>query len=653
MKKRELLIYIILASFMLISTRRIIDIAVDNHSYYLEEYVKTVGRLISGPTAPRGRILDVNGKVLVDNIGVNTVVYNRLNGSNATLEVESAYKLGEVLKFDESKFTDYKLKTFYIITNDGCKDLITEEEWDLYEKRKLTSSDLEALKYERITEEALSEFTYEDRNASYIYYLLSTGYFYEDKVIKKGLSDEEVVAINDLAIPGVSTVMSWERTYPYGDTLKTIFGSISTNGVPLEYKEYYESLGINQNSTVGISYLEFEYDAYLRGTDSVYKLTSDGTLELVSEEKSGDDLYLSIDIDKQLEIESILKTEMLNAKKAKNTEFYNHSYVIVGNPNTGEIIAALGLQLNTDHFVDITASMIASSYTVGSIVKGATISVGYANNLIEEGVKVKDSCIKVYGVAEKCSWKSLGYIDDVQALALSSNYYQFLIATRLTNPNYTWNSKLDATEEHFEIYRDMLASYGLGAKTGIDLPNETIGIIGKTVSDDLLLNLTIGQYDTYTPIEVFQYINTIANDGVRVAPSLMKKIVDSDGNLVIERQTEVLNEVPLSASQIERIQTGLREVMVSGTGKNYTDKSVTSAGKTGTSETFVDTDGDKKMDTKTISTAFVMYAPFENPEYSIVIMSPNISRSDGSSSYKYSLNLRVNKKIVKYLFENS
>ena len=93
--------------------------------------------------------------------------------------------------------------------------------------------------------------------------------------------------------------------------------------------------------------------------------------------------------------------------------------------------------------------------------------------------------------------------------------------------------------------------------------------------------------------------------------------------------------------------------MISGTGRNYIDINISAAGKTGTSETFVDTNGDGKIDTRTISTAFIMYAPFENPQYSVVSLSPNISRSDGSSSYKYALNLRVNRKIVNYLFEKS
>lgn len=651
MKKGKIFGILLFGLFVLIASVRILYLGVYQREYYVEQYQLINYNVVYGASAPRGRILDVNGKVLVDNVGVNTIMYNSLDNKAGISEVEIAFKLGEILKFDEKNFSEYKIKKFYIVEQNGAKTLITDEEWDLYKKRKLTSDDIDALKYERIDDSILNNLDYEYKNASYIYSILTKGYYFENKILEKGISDEDVVRINDANIPGVKTILTWERIYPYGDVLRSVFGGISANGVPREYKEFFEEKGVNMASTVGTSALEFQYDDYLRGEAAQYKIEG-GSLVLVQEERAGADLYLSIDIDKQLEIESILKEEMRAAKKFHNTGSYNHSYVIVGNPKDGSIVAMCGLLFNKDHFTDITINVINSSYTVGSIVKGASISVGYQQGLIEVGKKVLDSCIKVYGVPQKCSITRLGYVDDIRALAVSSNYYQFLIATRLTNPNYKWNSKLNATQESFDIYRRMFASYGLGVKTGIDLPDEKIGIIGKRVSDDLLLNLTIGQYDTYTPIEVFQYISTIANDGIKLKPSLMKKIV-KDGEVLMEHQAESLGAVNLDNQYLQRVQKGLNEVMKTGTGRNYTDKKVSAAGKTGTSETFVDTDGDGVMDTGTTSTSFVMYAPFENPEYSIVIMSPNIAQNNGGSSYKYAINLRVNKKIVKYLFENS
>ena len=79
--------------------------------------------------------------------------------------------------------------------------------------------------------------------------------------------------------------------------------------------------------------------------------------------------------------------------------------------------------------------------------------------------------------------------------------------------------RLNATMEHFNLYRNILKDYGLGNITGIDLLNENTGIKSRTVTDDLLLNISVGLYDTYTPISMLQYINTIAT-GKRIKLSL-------------------------------------------------------------------------------------------------------------------------------------
>ena len=648
MKKR--FIYVLLSIFILIVTSRLFYLGIFKHDYYLNEYKLITEQTISGSSAPRGRIMDCQGRVLVDNVGVNTVIYNRLDNKSGTSEVELSFELGKILKFDESSFSEYKIKKFYLQDKNGADDLITEEEWDLYTKRKLTRDDIESLKFERIDEKILGSLDYEYRNASYIYSILSTGYYYENKTLKRNLSDEEVARLNEANLSGVKTILTWERIYPYGDTLKSVFGNISTNGVPKEYKELYASRGIGVTSTVGTSGLEFQYDEYLRGKDAKYKIEG-SNLVTVSEEHAGADLYLSIDIDTQLEVEKTLKAEILAAKKFYNTQSFNHAYVLVGNPRNGSILAMSGLLLSKDTFFDITINVINSSYTVGSVVKGASMSVGYKEGLIDVGKKVWDSCIKVYNTPQKCSWTRLGYLDDIGAMAQSSNYYQFLIATKLTNPGYTWNSKLNATKASFDVYRNMFKSYGLGAKTGIDLPNEHTGIIGSTISDDLLLNLSIGQYDTYTPIEMFQYINTIANDGTKLTPTLMSKIV-LDGETILSKEPEIQGRVDLDEAYIDRVQQGFRAVMTSGTGYYYASHKYKGAGKTGTSESFVDTDGDGKIDTGTLSTSFIMYAPYDDPKYSIVIMSPNIAQID-NGTYIYSINSRINRKITNYLFENS
>ena len=263
-----------------------------------------------------------------------------------------------------------------------------------------------------------------------------------------------------------------------------------------------------------------------------------------------------------------------------------------------------------------------------------------------------DSCVKLYLVPEKCSFKRLGRINDITALKWSSNYYQFITAIKASGKTYRYNMKLNSTKDDFKRYRDTFASYGLGVLTDIDLPNEKPGIIGTKQADDLLLNLSIGQYDTYTPIELVQYINTIANNGKRIKLSLMNKIVDSDNKVIKKNDSKVLNDVKLDNYYFERLKEGFRQVLDGGTGAGYTELKYKPAGKTGTSESFYDSDLDGKVDVKTISMSYAMFAPVDNPKYSLVVISPNVSHTNGKTEYIAYINKHISKEVSKILFEN-
>lgn len=652
MKLRNCIFYLFVFLFITISIYKVVDICLIKKQKYTYEYKLMSNRVFTGSKAPRGRILDINGKVLVDNIGVKTIFYNKPQGFSKARELKLAQTLSNFIDIPEEKITNTHLKYYYLATHNDGSDLITNEEWELLNKRMITKKEIDEIKKKRITDEILSVLTTEERKTGYIYYLMNKDYAFDSKIIKKEASDKEVALVCSKNYPGISCGMTWKRTYPYGTLLRNIFGNISIDSIPKELKDYYTKQGLPLNSSVGISYLELKYDRYLRGKDEVLSVDQLGNVKRVSNYEKGSDLYLSIDIDLQQSLVNIMKNEMTLAKKASNTDYYDRSFVIIGHPLTGEIVAMAGQKITNDGFLDITSDVINTSYTVGSIVKGASISVGYKEGIIKKGKKIKDACIKVYGVPKKCSWKSLGMIDEISAIAYSSNYYQFNIATMLANPQYKWNSKLNVTSENYKTYRDVFASYGLGVKTGIDLPNEKIGIIGKKESDDLYLNLAIGQYDTYTPIEVFQYINTIANDGIRIKPTLMNKIVNGD-KIIANKKIEILNNSVLNSDDMKSVQKGLEAVMKYGTGKNYNSTKVQAAGKTGTSETFVDSDNDGIMDTLTTSTSFITYAPIDTKEYSIVIISPNIAkRKENTKTYKYALNLKLNRKIMELLFEN-
>ena len=148
-------------------------------------------KTVYGASMPRGRIYDRNYNVIVDNVGVNLISYKRESGMTRKDEVSIAYKLAEKLDVDYSALTDTELRKFWIINNEEEADKkITKEEKELYERRKLKATEIEALKIKRITLDELSAYGDVDKEAAYIYYLMNNGYYYDEMTIKDGASDE-------------------------------------------------------------------------------------------------------------------------------------------------------------------------------------------------------------------------------------------------------------------------------------------------------------------------------------------------------------------------------------------------------------------------------------------------------------------------------
>lgn len=626
MKKIYLFIITILTTIVV---SRYTYLYVFKHDYYYNKYLQVSNKIVYGLNAPRGRILDRNGKVLVDNIGVNTIVFHHLDNIK---EKDIAIILNNIVEVEPAG-VDYQKK--YYLLYEETDSLLTKEEKDLYDRRKLTLKEIEDIKLSRIK----PTYTKEEQKLITLYYLLTDGYSYDSKIIKEDVSDEICAKVNTTNIPGLTCEYTTKRIYLY-DTLNDIYGHVGN--ISKENKEYYLNNGYSLNDQVGLSYLEKEYDEYLRGKKAEYLVNSDNSLTLIKDSVQGNDIYLSIDIDLQLKINDIIKENLTKSESLKNTKYYNTSYVIVSNPNTGEIIASTGIMKIKDNYHDVSTNLLTSSFTVGSVIKGASHTVGYQNNLIKEGKKINDSCVKLYLVPEKCSYKKLGLIDDITALKTSSNYYQFITAIKLTGNTYKKNIKLNVTEEHFNIYRNTFASFGLGSSTGIDLENESTGIKGKTIAPDLLLNLSIGQYDTYTALGLTNYINTIATQGNRYSLHYLKE-VKNNNETIYTYQPNILNTV--ENSNFKRIIKGFKEVLYTGTGRGYTDTKYKPAGKTGTSETVY------SKDITTITQTYAMFAPYDNPKYSIVVISPNISYNNDKDTYIAPINRYISKEVSKLVFE--
>ncbi|MBR1377290.1 MAG: penicillin-binding protein 2 [Bacilli bacterium] len=627
-----------------------------NNKLYKEKLNTLTSNIIYGDDAPRGRIYDTLGRIIVDNKVVNVIEY-RKNGMTTKEEIKLAYKLADILDVDYSNLTKGILKEFWIINNkDKANDLITEEEYKLYDERKLNSEDIKALKLERVKDEYISTFNERDKESSYIYYLMNKGYYSDTKVIKRGASDLEYVSVAESNLEGVKTSISWDRYYPYGKTFRTILGNVSQNGIPSELKDHYLELGLELNDRVGTSYLEYQYDSELRGTKNKYQVEQDGSLTLVEEGKRGNDIVLTIDIELQKEIENILENQIRYSIANENMIYYNRSYAIITEPSTGSILAMAGVQVINDNTYDYSAGIVTSPVTVGSAIKAASHIVGYNTGALHIGEVRSDNCIKIASTPIKCSWTKLGTLNDIGALKYSSNVYQFHTAINVGKGSYRYNMPLTIDESAFDIYRNTFAMFGLGVSTGIDLPVESLGYKGTSKLPGHLLDFAIGQYDTYTPLMLSQYIDTIANNGVRVAKHLLKEVYYGTNEpltqLKYSYEVKELNRVETEDIYMQRVKEGLREVMsTSGTGYGYVNYIYNPAGKTGTSESFIDTDGDGIIDTETLSNTYVAYVPYDNPKVTFTIVSPDIGYYRSGRTIRSYVNRRISYEVSKKYFE--
>ena len=655
--KRVVIILIITLVLFFIVVSKLVSVMVINKDKYNQELNKLTYSRVLGTSSPRGRIYDRNYNIIVDNKSLKTITYQKIKGTSNLEMVEVARKAIKYLNLDYDKLTKRAKKEYYYVINKKyCDSLVTQEEKDKVSQKKMTQTELQELKYQRIPDEKL-EFSEEENKTAYLYYLMNKGYTYEEKIIKSDATNEEYAYIseNNVELTGFNTKLDWERVYPYGDVFKTMLGKVSTTtqGIPAEEKEYYLEKGYSLNDRVGISYIEKQYEEYLRGEKPIYEVVNTYETKLIKEGSRGKDIVLSIDINLQREVERLLAEHVINTKNEPNTDYYDHSSVIIQDPNTGEILAMSGKKLVNGNIIDDTTSLLTSPITPGSVVKGASMLVGYNTGVIHIGERLLDECVKVAGVAEKCSFRTLGTIDDITALAKSSNVYQFKIALRVNGQEYYRNMKMNFNQKAFDTYRKMYHSFGLGVKTEIDLPVESLGYTSKDKAAGNLLDFVMGQYETYTPIQLSQYISTIANSGERLQPHLLKEVHSSSSNdqigeLEFKVEKKVLNKIDTKKEYMDRVKEGFIAVLNSpgGYGVGYMNQNMKPAGKTGTSQSFIDTDGNGVIDTETITSSFIGYAPYDNPKMSIVVTSPDSSHPNSNSDYASLVTYRITQRVT-------
>ncbi len=613
-------------------------------------------------SVPRGRIYDTNNKLVVYNIPEKAIVYTPPKYPQPGELLELAKKLTTFLVMTDreiNKVTDRDLKDIWLLAHNNGTDLITKKEEKLNEQKKLNDKDLYQLKLNRITESDLQAM---DKNLAAIYRKLSSAIALTPTMIKnENVTEEEYAKVSENLedLPGVDVSTDWKRGRTYGETFWNMLGEVTSEdeGLPADKVEYYTSKGYELNDRVGKSYIEELYDSVLQGQKEKVETVTDTngnvvSTETVSEGKSGKDIVLTIDIDFQAQVEKIIQEELISAIQKPHTDTLDTAFVVAIEPKTGRILAMSGnvFDRQSREFTDFTPGTFTYAFEQGSVVKGATVLTGYQTGIRDFGEIELDEVMRFKGSPKTfSSYLVMNRINDLEALERSSNVYMWKTAIEIMGGKYIPNGTLNINPQKIETIRYYFNQFGLGIPTKIGFDNETAGIKGTNTST--YFQIAIGQLDTYTPMQVAQYITTIANGGYRMKPQLVKEIRepnkngDEPGNLIDEIEPMVLNQVDMSEEMLKRVQQGFWLVThgPKGTARGYfKGEPYNAAGKTGTSESY-------KNGVKTWNLSFAGYAPFNNPEIAIAVIVPNAYR-DGYAQPHSAANI-ISQRVFRAYFD--
>ncbi|WP_066253533.1 peptidoglycan D,D-transpeptidase FtsI family protein [Neobacillus drentensis] len=604
---------------------------------------------VSNPV-PRGKILDRDYRIIVDNVPKNAITYTN-EGFSQQVMLETAEKLAKLIDKKTDKVTERDKLDFWLINNpDRANAKITKNEMELYYAKKLTDTEIYKLKLGRITADELKEINKDQLEALALFKEFNNGYKFTTQVIKNdGVTPKELAVVNEnlQSLPGVDTTTDWERSYSFDGTLKSVLGKVtkSDDGLPADQLEYFLARDYNRNDRVGKSQLEWQYEDVLHGYKSKVKNVTDKTGNVIenhpiSKGKKGKDLVLSIDMDLQMKVDRIIEEELWAAKRYPGTFLTDRAYVVLMNPKTGEVLAMSGKKMVRNkqtgrvEMEDDALGTFTTTYNVGSTVKGATILTGYKTGAIAPGTVFDDAGLKIQATPLKKSYAYLGKLNEINALKLSSNVYMFHTAIRIGKGHYEYDKPLNFSSKSFDTIRNSFASFGLGTRTGIDLPNEQSGFKGSSHLPGYLLDLVIGQYDTYSAMQLAQYVSTIANGGYRMQPHVVKQMLepkegkDELGPIVQEISPTVLNTIDVNPDWMYRVQVGFKKVMQERGGtayKYFKNAHYSPAGKTGTAEAFYDGPERHRFGIEpppVMNLSLVSYAPSTNPEIAMAVIVP-------------------------------
>lgn len=630
-------------------------------------------------SVPRGKIFDREGNPVVDNKSLRTITYTKMKGVKSEEILKTARQLADIIEIpqeDIDKLTETDKKDFWMQLNPTLTEkLVSKKEINKFRDKDITGKNLdkkiEELKRKRVTDKNLQDLTDKDIKVLAIKSKMTSGYQMAPQIIKKDVSEKEFTIISEgLAnLPGVDVSVDWERVYVNDGLFRSVLGNVSNSdeGLPSERLDYYLVRDYSRNDRVGKSYIEQQYEDVLHGTKKEVRSVADkqGTTirtETISEGKSGKNLTLTIDMELQKKVEESIEKILKTYKGSES--MLDRAFVVMMNPKNGQVLSMAGKRLvekdGKTEIEDYALGTMTSSYELGSTVKGATVLTGFETKAITPGTYFYDAPMKFKGTREKKSWKEFGNIDDLRALQVSSNVYMFHTALKIAGVDYVRNSSLNIKKEYFDKMRYYFRQFGLGVPTGIDLPNETAGQIGKKDNQPgFLLDYSIGQYDTYTPLQLVQYISTIANGGYRMKPQIVQEVreqtsqKDEIGKVVHAVEPIVLNKVDMKEEYIKQVKEGFRKVFQEGDGtgvRAFQKASYKPAGKTGTAQTVYGGESDIGRNEKgerreCYNLTLAGYAPYDNPEVAFSVVVPWVMND------KSGINSDIGKEVLDAYFE--
>ena len=660
----NLLFAIVILLFMTIIGRLLYMQFVNKDFYEAKLASASQTRVTTG--SARGEIYDAAGKPLVENTVKQVVAFTRSNKMTATDLKDISTKLLTYVTVSSPDLTERQIADYYLadpaVYKKTVEALPKDKRFDS-DGNQLSESDLYNNAVESVTS-SQTNYTEDEKKAIYLFSQLNAvGNFATGNIQTDPLNDTQVALIASASkeLPGISISTSWDRKV-LETSLASIVGSVSSekSGLPAEEVDAYLKKGYSLNDRVGTSYLEKQYEEVLQGKRTVKEIHLDKhgdmeSVENIEEGSKGKNIKLTIDLAFQDSVDSLLKS-YFNSELANGGAQYSEGvYAVALNPKTGAVLAMSGMKhnLETGELTPDSLGTVTNVFVPGSVVKAATISSGWENGVLSGNQTLTDQPIVFQGSAPINSWYTPYYggsfpITAVEALEYSSNAYMIQTALGMMGQNYQpdMTVKTDQLESAMSKLRSTFGEYGLGVSTGIDLPDESTGFIPKNFDLANYLTNAFGQFDNYTPMQLAQYVATIANNGVRLAPRIVEGIYDNNeqgglGELIKQNDSTEMNKINISESDMSILQQGFYQVShgtsALTTGRAFSNGAAVSiSGKTGTAESYVN--GGQKAN----NTNAVAYAPTDNPQIAVAVVFPhntNLTNGVGPSIARDIINL--------------